>query len=174
MQGPHTSFTGKSEGAPRSKVSFHSQTTTLTVWSLIPSFFFGSFMNLTSMKGSTLPPHDFLLYMPLDFGSACCPCVTHGPAFSSYLHFWVSLSDSVTSIAATAVTVVNSSRARLRSRAFILPRCEASWRSWRRAWGFTALQAEGCGSSRVGDSVFPSIPGPRRVMGVGSCLVVDV
>jgi len=49
-------------GFPMRFLSCHSNTTTLTIGSASPSSFV--FKNLTSMKGSTGPPHDFRLYMP--------------------------------------------------------------------------------------------------------------
>lgn len=95
-----TSLTPTSSGFPRRSVSFHSQMTTPTVGSSTSLFLSPFFRNLTNMKGSTLPPQDFLLYMPE--------------------HFWPSFWLSVMSMAATAVTLDSSSRAKARH-GFMLP-----------------------------------------------------
>jgi hypothetical protein len=74
----------------------------------------------------------------------------------------------VTSIAATADMVDSSSRATLRIPAFILLRVRPAGGA--DGWKVTALQAEVCGSIRVGDGFSPSLFVQRCVIGTGcSC-----
>jgi hypothetical protein len=132
-----TSLIGISCGFPSSIVSFHSHMTTATVGSAMPLFLSPFFLNFTNMKGSTFPPHDFLLYMPEHFWLSIWFC--DRSAMETYRA--CSLHTSVTSIALTAVVAVNSSSARLRAHDFMLPR-ELRTACGADGGGFVALRTE--------------------------------
>jgi hypothetical protein len=172
-----TSFTGKSLGAPRSNVSFHSQITTEAIGSSIPWFLSGCFRNLTRMKGSTFPPQDFFEYIPVQV------------SMSHAIRTWTLLTTAFLFV----VLVLERCQQPLKlpdgSRAYQsdIYRCDCCYGGQEQhrdvaqpclhlavrpaggagSWRFATLQAELCCSIRIGDNFFPSLFAQRCVIGAG-------